>query len=243
MATCTCDLKGTSTIDRARKGLPGPSVRALRSSDNSRHACCILQPNIVGTRAERRQIVSQTRYSEETRLLRRDYRPQKNEKASAAAEVSSCREPLLSGGLSSTPACLFHTPWKILIPHSTMTMANTSVAAVSTLSKEATLILTLRFPAPSNGLGDSLIRLQSRQTCAGDVARRLCFTGHTSGMAVHLVGRDSANHSHRDTRSSRGFLPDSAIPPARGADRNRPAPACSASVRQALPADRILPPP
>ena len=41
-----------------------------------------------------------------------------------------------------------HTPWKILIPHSTMTMANTSVAAVSTLSKEATLILTLRFPAP-----------------------------------------------------------------------------------------------
>ena len=43
---------------------------------------------------------------------------------------------------------LLHTPWKILIPHSTMTMANTSVAAVSTLSKEATLILTLRFPAP-----------------------------------------------------------------------------------------------
>ena len=41
-----------------------------------------------------------------------------------------------------------HTPWKILIPHSTMTMASTSVAAVSTLSKEATLILTLRFPAP-----------------------------------------------------------------------------------------------
>jgi hypothetical protein len=29
-----------------------------------------------------------------------------------------------------------------------MTMASTSVAAVSTLSKEATLILTLRFPAP-----------------------------------------------------------------------------------------------
>lgn len=43
---------------------------------------------------------------------------------------------------------LLHTPWKILIPHSTMTMASTSVAAVSTLSKEATLILTLRFPAP-----------------------------------------------------------------------------------------------
>ena len=54
----------------------------------------------------------------------------------------------LTGGFqfdASTPA---HTPWKILIPHSTMTMASTSVAAVSTLSKEATLILTLRFPAP-----------------------------------------------------------------------------------------------
>ena len=35
---------------------------------------------------------------------------------------------------------LVHAPWKILIPHSTTTMADTSVAAVNTLSKEATLI-------------------------------------------------------------------------------------------------------
>ena len=33
-----------------------------------------------------------------------------------------------------------HAPWRILIPHSTTTMADTSVAAVNTLSKEATLI-------------------------------------------------------------------------------------------------------
>jgi hypothetical protein len=76
-----------------------------------------------------------------------------------------------------------------LIPHSTMTMANTSVAAVSTLSKEATLILTLRFPAPPNGLGDSLIPLQSHDHDALNVASRLCFTGHTSGYGGALLYR------------------------------------------------------
>jgi hypothetical protein len=35
-----------------------------------------------------------------------------------------------------------HAPWRILIPHSTTTMADTSVAAVNRLSKEATLILS-----------------------------------------------------------------------------------------------------
>jgi hypothetical protein len=39
-------------------------------------------------------------------------------------------------------------PWKILIPHSTTTMADTSVAAVNTLSKEATLMtLSASYPA------------------------------------------------------------------------------------------------
>jgi hypothetical protein len=33
-----------------------------------------------------------------------------------------------------------HAPWKILIPHSTTTMAVIRVAAVNTLSMEATLI-------------------------------------------------------------------------------------------------------
>ena len=55
---------------------------------------------------------------------------------------------LMRGLLFDASSLPVHMPWKILIPHSTMTMANTSVAAVSTLSKEATLILTLRFPAP-----------------------------------------------------------------------------------------------
>jgi len=65
-------------------------------------------------------------------------------------------------------------------------MANTSVAAVSTLSKEATLILTLRFPAPLKGLGDSLIPLQSHDHNPLNVARQLCFTGHTSGYGGAL---------------------------------------------------------
>jgi hypothetical protein len=39
-------------------------------------------------------------------------------------------------------------PWKILIPHSTTTMADISVAAVNTLSKEATLMtLSASYPA------------------------------------------------------------------------------------------------
>jgi hypothetical protein len=50
-------------------------------------------------------------------------------------------------------------------------MANTSVAAVNTLSKEATLILFSRFPAPSAGLDDSLIPLQLPGHHAGNVAR------------------------------------------------------------------------
>src|SRR5260221_13078461 len=48
----------------------------------------------------------------------------------------------LSGGLCSDESFpSAHMPWKILIPHSTTTMADISVAAVITLSKEATLML------------------------------------------------------------------------------------------------------
>jgi hypothetical protein len=47
----------------------------------------------------------------------------------------------LDGGLLFDAFLPVHAPWKILIPHSTTTMADTSVAAVNTLSKEATLIL------------------------------------------------------------------------------------------------------
>jgi hypothetical protein len=48
----------------------------------------------------------------------------------------------LAGGLSVDASCLpVYVPWKIFNPHNTTTMADTSVAAVNTLSKEATLIL------------------------------------------------------------------------------------------------------
>jgi hypothetical protein len=47
----------------------------------------------------------------------------------------------LAGGLLFDASFLpVHPPWKILIPHSRTTVADTSVAAVNTLSKEATLI-------------------------------------------------------------------------------------------------------
>jgi hypothetical protein len=55
-------------------------------------------------------------------------------------------------------------PWKILIPHSTTTMADTSVAAVNTLSKEATL-MTHSASYPASGLIDSAI---PRQSCGYD---------------------------------------------------------------------------
>jgi hypothetical protein len=48
----------------------------------------------------------------------------------------------LAGGLLFDASFLpVYMPWKILNPHSTTTMADISVAAVNTLSKEATLIL------------------------------------------------------------------------------------------------------
>ncbi len=48
----------------------------------------------------------------------------------------------LTGGLLVDASFLpVYVPWKIFNPHSTTTMADISVAAVNTLSKEATLIL------------------------------------------------------------------------------------------------------
>jgi hypothetical protein len=53
---------------------------------------------------------------------------------------------LLTGGLLFDASALSaHALRKILIPHSTTTIADTSVATANTLSKEATLILSLRF--------------------------------------------------------------------------------------------------
>jgi hypothetical protein len=90
-----------------------------------------------------------------------------------------------------------------LIPHSTMTMANTSVATANTLSKEATLIL-LSASSPGSGLVDSLIPLQSRGHNRLSDTGRLWFAGHTSSQ--------SSEGSRRRT------------PPQRA---TRPAPACT----------------
>jgi hypothetical protein len=55
--------------------------------------------------------------------------------------MPSSRTSSVGGLLFDASSLLVHAPRKILIPHSTTTMADTSVAAVNTLSKEATLIL------------------------------------------------------------------------------------------------------
>jgi hypothetical protein len=66
-----------------------------------------------------------------------------------------------------------------LIPHSTTTMADTSVATANTLSKEATLIL-LSASQPHFGLVDSPIRLQSRGHNRLYDTGALWFAGHRS---------------------------------------------------------------
>jgi len=64
-----------------------------------------------------------------------------NRKASAAAEVIRSSRTSSTGGLLFDASFLpVYVPWKILIPHSTTTMADIRVAAVNTLSMEATLI-------------------------------------------------------------------------------------------------------
>ena len=55
--------------------------------------------------------------------------------------MPSSRTSSVGGLLFDASSLLVHALRKILIPHSTTTMADTSVAAVNTLSKEATLIL------------------------------------------------------------------------------------------------------
>jgi hypothetical protein len=71
-------------------------------------------------------------------------------------------------------------PKRILNPHSTTTAAETSVAAINTLSREATLIVPLHFPAPGSGLVDSLKHRQSAPHIRAKVGRRLWFVGHRS---------------------------------------------------------------
>jgi len=79
-------------------------------------------------------------------------------------------------------------PKRILNPHSTTTAAETSVAAINTLSREATLIVTLHFPAPGIGLVDSLKHRQSAPHIRTKVGRRLWFVGHRSEQPGALPG-------------------------------------------------------
>jgi len=58
------------------------------------------------------------------------------------------------------------------------TMANTSVATASTLSKEATLMLLSASPAPLCGLVDSSICQQSTGHKTLNNSERLWFAGH-----------------------------------------------------------------
>jgi hypothetical protein len=89
-----------------------------------------------------RGLVNRTECVSERTIARRNIRRQLEQKASAAAEVMlSSRTPSVGGLLFDASFLFVHAPWKILIPHSTTTMADTSVAAVNTLSMEATLIL------------------------------------------------------------------------------------------------------
>jgi hypothetical protein len=72
---------------------------------------------------------------------RRIFRRHGEQKASAAAEgMRSSRTFSIEGLLFDASVLPVHVPSKILIPHSTTTMADIRVAAVNTLSMEATLI-------------------------------------------------------------------------------------------------------
>jgi hypothetical protein len=94
-------------------------------------------------------------------------------------------------------SCLpVYAPWKIFNPHSTTTMADISVAAVNTLSKEATLIL-LSASSPIRGLVDSLIPPQPRghnslKTARGCVLRA---TYHRNFMRGRSGGEEQRTAS------------------------------------------------
>jgi hypothetical protein len=97
--------------------------------------------NCCRARGSRRFVNQKNAYWKRT-IARRTIRRQLEQKASAAAEVMlSSRTPSVGGLLFDASFLFVHAPWKILIPHNTTTMADTSVAAVNTLSMEATLIL------------------------------------------------------------------------------------------------------
>src|ERR1700730_6206067 len=107
------------------KGLqPNASCRACRSRK-------VVKPNSVGIRKDDRP----------AKLFvgnwnRKPPPPQKGSEVMPSSRTSS-----VGGLLFDASSLLVHAPRKILIPHSTTTMADTSVAAVNTLSNEATLIL------------------------------------------------------------------------------------------------------
>jgi hypothetical protein len=54
--------------------------------------------------------------------------------------------------------------------------------------------------SPVNGLGDSLIPLQSHDHNALNVARRLCFTGHTSGVGGAFLRHPGRRHAPNEAK-------------------------------------------
>src|SRR5437879_6550412 len=90
------------------------------------------------------------------------------------------REPLLDWrSLVRRQLLSVHVPWKILSPHSTTTMTDTSVAAVNTLSKEATLIL-LSASQPRQRCSRFVDSAAIARSPSSQCRWRLWFAGHIS---------------------------------------------------------------
>src|SRR4051812_6576354 len=127
----------------------GQLIERVKNFQPHEHECCDhqiitkmhagLETNTFrGAGRITRQAVNQTRYASEGTSPRRKIRRQLIKKG-LRRRGSDAFEAFVAGPLLDRRSLVrrqrpAHTPWKILIPHSTMTMASTSVAAVSTLS-------------------------------------------------------------------------------------------------------------
>src|ERR1700732_4836019 len=103
------------------------------------------QPADASCRARgSRKVVNQTQWASARTIARQNYSSAigiESLRRRGSEVMPSSRTSSVGGRLFDASSLLVHAPRKILIPHSTTTMADTSVAAVNTLSKEATLIL------------------------------------------------------------------------------------------------------
>src|ERR1700680_2330969 len=103
-----------------------------------------LQPNASCRACRSRKVVNQTQWASARAIARQNYSSaigRESLRRRGSEVMPSSRTSSVGGLLFDASSLLVHALRKILIPHSTTTMADTSVAAVNTLSKEATLIL------------------------------------------------------------------------------------------------------